>query len=125
MGNGTTENITSKVEWILRVGVFGTFLGHGLLAININPAWIPYLTILSFTPVQAQLIMPFIGTVDVIVAFWVLFKPNKYLLIWAFFWALATAVIRPLSGEMLLTFVERAANWAAPLALYFYNYRKG
>ncbi len=124
MGSGATVHNTSKVEWILRIGVFGTFLGHGLLAININPAWIPYLTILSFTPAQAQLIMPIIGAVDVIIALWVLLKPNKYLLLWAFFWALATAVIRPLSGELLLAFIERSANWAAPLALYFYKYRR-
>jgi len=114
--------MTSKIEWVLRIGVFGTFLGHGLLAISINPAWIPYLTTLGFTPEQAQLIMPVIGSVDVIVALWVLIKPNKYVVLWAVFWALTTAVIRPLSGELFLTFVERAANWAAPLALYFYRF---
>jgi hypothetical protein len=116
--------MTSKLEWVLRIGVFGTFLGHGLLAISINAAWIPYLITVGFTPEQAQFIMPIIGSIDIIVALWVLLKPNKYVVLWAVFWALATAVIRPLSGELFLTFVERAANWAVPLALYFYKFNK-
>lgn len=96
--------MTSKIEWVLRIGVFGTFLGHGLLAISINPAWIPYLTTIGFTPGQAQFIMPVIGSVDIIVALWVLFKPNKYVVLWAVFWALATAIIRPLSGRVISNF---------------------
>ena len=114
----------SRIEWVLRIGVFGTFLGHGLLAISLNPTWIPYLTTLGFTPDQAKILMPVIGSLDIIVALWVLFKPNKYVLLWAVFWGLATAIIRPLSGELFLTFVERAANWAVPLALYFYRFNE-
>jgi hypothetical protein len=114
----------SKLEWALRVGVFGTFLGHGLLAISVKVSWIPYLATVGFTTEQAQFIMPFIGSLDVIIAFWVLLKPNKYVVLWAFFWAFSTALIRPISGEVLLDFVERAANWAAPLALFFYRFKK-
>ena len=116
--------MTSKIEWVLRIGVFGTFLGHGLLAISVNPAWIPYLTTLGLEPEQIKVIMPMIGSLDILVALWILLKPNKYVVLWAVFWALATAIIRPLSGELFLTFVERAANWAAPLALYFYRFNK-
>jgi len=114
--------MTSKIEWVLRIGVFGTFLGHGLLAISVNPSWIPYLTILGFAPEQIKVVMPVIGSLDIIVALWILLKPNKYVVLWAVFWALSTAIIRPLSGELFLTFVERAANWAVPLALYFYRF---
>jgi hypothetical protein len=113
--------MTTKIEWVLRIGVFGTFLGHGLMAITSNPSWAPYLITIGFNQAQALNIMPFIGSLDVIVALWVLIKPNKYVVLWAVFWALATAIIRPLSGELFLTFVERAANWAVPLALYFYR----
>lgn len=113
--------MNTKIEWILRIGVFGVFLGHGSLAIIANPAWVPYLTFIGFTSAQAIHIMPFIGSVDVIVAFWVLLRPNKYILLWAVFWTLLTAIIRPLSGESILTFIERTANWAAPLALFYYR----
>ena len=27
-------------EWILRIGVFGTFLGHGIFALMIKQSWI-------------------------------------------------------------------------------------
>ena len=115
---------TSRIEWILRIGVYGTFLGHGLLAISVNPSWIPYLITVGIPPEQAQFIMPIIGSIDLIVALWILLKPNKYVVLWAVFWALATAIIRPLSGELFLSFVERSANWAAPLALYFYKFNR-
>jgi hypothetical protein len=116
--------MTSRLEWVLRIGVFGTFLGHGLLAISVNPSWIPYLVSVGINPDQAKMLMPVIGSLDIIVALWVLLKPNKYVVLWAVLWAMATAIIRPLSGELFLTFVERAANWAAPLALYLYKFKK-
>ena len=108
-----------KIEWVLRIGVFGTFLGHGLFAIFSNSTWIPYLTTVGFSPEWAVKIMPVIGAIDLVVAFVVLFKPLKPIIIYAVFWTFATALIRPISGESVLAFVERAANWAAPLALYF------
>ena len=110
------------VNWILRIAVFGTFLGHGLVAIGVNPGWVPYLATLGFSVESIKTIMPVIGYLDLIVAFWVLLKPNKYILWWAVLWAFSTALIRPISGEPILAFVERAANWAAPLALYFFSF---
>ena len=40
--------MTTTATLILRIGVFGTFLGHGLVALQGNPAWIPYLTTVGF-----------------------------------------------------------------------------
>ena len=31
------------IDIVLRIGVAGTFLGHGLIAWSVNPSWIPYL----------------------------------------------------------------------------------
>jgi hypothetical protein len=114
----------SKLEWILRIGVFGTFLGHGLMATSVNAAWVPYLTTIGLSPETARVVMPIIGGLDIVIAFWVLIKPNKYIVLWAVFWAFSAALIRPISGEIILAFVERAANWALPLALYFYKFGK-
>jgi len=114
----------TKLEWVLRIGVFGTFLGHGVLAISVNPSWVSYLTLFGLTLPQISVIMPVIGSLDLIVAVIILLKPNKYILLWAIFWAFATAVIRPISGEDIWSFVERAANWALPLAVYFYRIDK-
>ena len=110
------------VQLILRIGVFGTFLGHGLMAIGVKSKWISYLMTVGFSRGQAINIMPFIGYLDLVVAFWVLIKPNKYVVMWAIIWTFSTALMRPLSGEPILEFVERAANWAAPLALYVMLY---
>lgn len=113
-----------KIEWILRVGVFGTFLGHGFIAASINPKWVVYLNSIGFTDELALKIMPVIGVIDIIVAILILVKPMKPVVLYAFVWALLTALIRPISGESFLEFIERSANWAAPLALYFLIYKK-
>lgn len=47
----------------------------------------------------------------------VLFKPIRLVLLCAALWAFATALVRPFAGLPVLVFVERDANWAAPLAL--------
>ena len=107
------------VDLILRIGVFGTFLGHGILALQVNPAWINYLLMVGFSSEQAGYVMPMIGGLDIVLAVWVLIKPNRYILYWMVLWAFLTALMRPLSGASILQFIERAANWAAPLALLY------
>ena len=107
-----------KVIWILRIGVFGTFLGHGIVALSGNEGWLPYLEFVRIEGPVALQAMMVIGVMDILVAFSTLVKPSRYVIIYAIIWAFCTALIRPLSGESWLAFVERAANWAAPLALY-------
>jgi len=115
-------NSQKLVEMILRIGVFGTFLGHGLVALQVNPGWIRYLESIGFTSNHAQTLLPIIGSIDLIVAFVILIRPIQAVLIYAFIWAFLTALIRPISGESILGFVERASNWATALALYVYLY---
>jgi hypothetical protein len=117
--------LNKKIEWVLRIGVFGTFLGHGIFAFLSNPDWVSYLTIVGFSTEWAMRIMPVIGTIDILVAIVTLFKPLKPVLIYAVIWAFLTALVRPVAGESILTFIERAANWAAPLALYFVILKSG
>jgi hypothetical protein len=113
---------TNKFELIARVGVFGTFLGHGIVAIGVNTKWIPLITTFGFSKSQAIFLMPFIGIMDVMVAVITLFSPIRSILIWASFWAFLTALSRPLSGDPLIEFVERSANWCLPLALLAMQY---
>lgn len=105
------------IEWILRIGVAGEFIGHGLLAFAVKQSWIPYLTVVGFSPETSAALMPFIGMLDCVLALLVLLRPVRIALLWMTFWAFATALIRPIAGDSLLDFVERSANWAAPLAL--------
>lgn len=107
----------TKIEWILRIGVFGTFLGHGVLAVGVKESWIPLITAFGFSQDFARTMLPIIGTLDITVAVLSLFWPIRIILVWATFWAFATALARPLAGEPIWDFIERSANWAAPLAL--------
>ncbi|GJM30349.1 MAG: hypothetical protein DHS20C17_29840 [Cyclobacteriaceae bacterium] len=108
--------------WVLRAGIFGTFAGHGTLALMGNEKWLPYLELVGISGSIAFKVMFIIGIIDWVVALSVILRPSKYILMYAFIWALCTALVRPLSGEPWLAFVERGANWAAPLALYFTLY---
>ncbi len=108
-----------KVEWILRIAVFGAFLGHGVFALLVKKSWIPYFASVGISESAAVILLPLIGILDIIVAIFALVKPFRGVLIWATTWAFITALIRPISGEPIWDFVERTANWAAPLALLY------
>ena len=105
------------IEKFARIGIFGTFLGHGVVALNINPKWIPLITAFGFTPLQAIKIMPYIGILDIVIAFCILIFPVRIIVLWAIIWAFFTALSRPISGQEFVEFIERSANWCLPLIL--------
>ena len=116
----------NKVEWLLRIGVAGEFVGHGLLAIGGKPDWIGWISKLTSIDVTtAGTLLYVIGLFDVLVAIIILVKPIRPLLLWAAFWGFWTALVRPLVGIGWLDFIERSANWAAPLALYYFYKNSG
>jgi len=116
---------SKKIEWILRVGIAGEFFGHGMLAIGGKQDWINWTTqITGFDASTATTFILLVGIMDVLMALLVLVKPIRPLLLWMAFWGLWTAFVRPLVNDFSLNswydFIERFANWAAPLALYYY-----
>ena len=112
------------IELVLRIAVFMTFLGHGIVAIIGSPIWVVYIQTIGFSFEYATSLLPLIGILDLIVAVSILLKPNKYVVLWAVVWAFSTALIRPIAGESIWAFVERGANWGAPLSLYVLLIRK-
>ena len=113
--------LKDKVELVLRIGVFGVFLGHGIFAIEGKQRFIEMIQ--SMVPVDAATatsLLFAVGVVDILVAFSVLLKPQKYVLVYVTVWAFMTALARITAGDPVWDFVERAANWAAPLALLLY-----
>ncbi|MBI1974711.1 MAG: hypothetical protein HYS51_02630 [Candidatus Zambryskibacteria bacterium] len=109
-----------KAEWLLRIGVAGEFVGHGLLAIGGKTDWVGWISqMINVSAPTATTLLFLIGILDVVVALVVLLRPMKPVLLWAAFWGFWTALVRPLVGQSVLDFVERSANWAAPLALYY------
>ena len=114
------DNAISTIAFVkafLRIGIFGTFLGHGINAIIVKASWIHLITAFGFSNEFAIQIMPYIGVLDVLIALSVLIYPIRVVLIWAVFWAFITALSRPISGEPYIEFIERSANWVAPLVL--------
>ncbi|NND34814.1 MAG: hypothetical protein HKN76_19670 [Saprospiraceae bacterium] len=110
----------SLVGWILRLGVFGTFLGHGIFALMHKPAWLHFITFWGIPEEVAWKMMTAIGVIDLLIALITIVRPIGIVLLYATCWAFAAALMRPVSGGYFLDFIERSANWAAPLALYFW-----
>lgn len=116
-----TSVLKDKVQLVLRIGVFGTFLGHGIFALQGKQAFTEMIQ--SMVPVDAATattLLFMIGIVDLLVAFSILIRPMKFVLIYATVWSFMTAVARITAGDPAWDFVERTANWAAPLALLLY-----
>lgn len=109
----------TKIIWVLRIAVFGEFFGHGVLALGGKAQWIAWIEqMLRVDTALATNLLLIIGALDVALAIIVLVHPLRPALLWMTFWGFATALMRPLVGESWLDFVERWANWGAPLALY-------
>ena len=107
-----------KIEWVLRIAVAGEFLGHSVFALQGKAAWLEWISQLTgAAPATAGTLLTLIGLLDLLVAIIVLVRPIKIVLLWAAIWGFWTALVRPLVGEPVWDFVERFANWGAPLAL--------
>ena len=106
------------IEWVLRVAVAGEFIGHGVFALQGRKAWVDWFSIfgISDANLAAQLLF-FVGLLDVLLAVLILIKPVRLVLLWMAFWGFWTALMRPIAGDSIFEFVERWANWGAPLAL--------
>ena len=111
---------TKTIEWVLRIGVAGEFLGHGVFALQGKADWIKWIGELTGAGVDtATTLLTLIGWFDIVVALIVLVKPIRIFLLWAAFWGAWTALVRPLVGLPVWDFIERFANWGAPLALFY------
>ncbi len=112
-------------EWVLRIAVAGEFLGHGVFAMQGKAQWIGWISSMTGMGTESATAVLFIvGLIDILVAALILVRPMKPVLLWAAFWGFWTALVRPIVGEPVWDFIERWANWGAPLALYILMYRR-
>ena len=111
-------NSNKTIEWILRIAVSGEFIGHGIFALQGKVQWAGWISkMIGVGNETAVQLLFFIGLFDLFIALIVLVKPIRLALLWAAFWGFWTALVRPLVGESFWDFIERFANWGAPLAL--------
>ena len=105
-------------QWILRVAIAGEFIGHGVFALQGKAQWVKWFSTFGVTdPGMATKLLFAVGLVDLAIALVALVKPLKPVLMWAAIWGFWTALLRPIVGEPIWDFIERWANWGAPLAL--------
>ncbi len=110
---------SKKIEWVLRVAVAGEFVGHGVFALQGKQSWIGWIQQLTGVDTGlAATLLTLIGLTDLLVALIVLVRPIRAVVLWAAIWGFWTALLRPIVGEPIWDFVERWANWGAPLALF-------
>lgn len=109
---------TGLISWVLRIAVAGEFIGHGAFALQGKQQWVGWFANFGISdPGLATQLLFLVGLTDMAVALVILVKPIRAVLLWAAFWGFWTALIRPIVGESTWDFVERSANWGAPLAL--------
>lgn len=101
----------------LRVASALCFIGHGTFGILTKPIWCNYFAVFGIGHDLAYRLMPLVGSVDLLLGLSLLFYPTRAVLAWLVGWGAVTALLRPLSGESVGEFIERAGNYGAPLAL--------
>lgn len=108
------------VEWVLRISLFGEFLGHGIFGLQLKKRFLEMLTaFIGVTGDTAVTLLKIIGAIDIVVAVLAIIKPFRIVLIYATVWGFLTALARPIAGDPIWDFVERWANIGVPLALLF------
>jgi len=109
---------TKTISWVLRISVAGEFIGHGVFALQGKKDWITWTQKLGGMEASgATQFIFFVGLLDLAMAVVVLIRPVRLVLLWMAFWGFWTALVRPLVGMPVWDFIERWANWGAPLAL--------
>ena len=139
--SGDKATLHTQLHWTLRITAALCFIGHGTWGLITKSGWLPFFASQGIEPEIAWKLQPLIGLFDILMAVILLKKPNRTILIWMFLWALWTAILRPLSGNLekvqvdgewviqLATdsmrvakmqtweFWERAGNWGPPFIL--------
>lgn len=105
------------VPWILRLGVAGCFIGHGAFGVITKAAWLPYFAVGGVSEPLAWRLMPWVGSMDIVLGVLALVWPCRAVFLWATLWAVWTALLRPLAGEPVWETLERAGNYGVPLAI--------
>jgi uncharacterized membrane protein YphA (DoxX/SURF4 family) len=93
------------------------FIGHGAFGIITKPIWCNYFAVFGIGHDMAYMLMPVVGTLDITMGLILLFYPIRVVPAWLIIWGIATASLRPLSGEPFAELIERAGNFGVPLAL--------
>ena len=90
----------SQLHWTLRITAALCFIGHGTWGLITKSGWLPFFASQGIESEIAWAMQPLIGAFDILMAILLLRGSNRAILIWMFLWALWTAILRPLSGNL-------------------------
>jgi hypothetical protein len=110
------------LEWLLRVVTAGAFIGHGAFgAVMAKEAWFGYFGAVGIdaATVEAASLISLVGWFEIALGLVILVKPIRAVLLGMVLWKIGIEFLRPLAGEPLWEFIERASNMIAPLALIY------
>jgi hypothetical protein len=110
-------SLEPKLHYTLRLATGMCFIGHGAFGVITKSVWCNYFAVFGISHDLAYRLMPWIGSVDIILGTTMLIYPMRAVAAWLVIWGVVTALLRPLSGEPFAEFIERAGNFGAPLAL--------
>ena len=107
-----------RLQWLMRISMAGTYIGHGAFGIIGKASWLPYFNLTGFSDSQGWELMPVVGTMDILFGILILVWPMRAVMLHLSVWGVATAMFRPLTGEGLWQEVfERGGNYCVPMAL--------
>jgi hypothetical protein len=112
----------TRIGWVLRIATAGALIGHGGYgAVMAKAAWVGYFGVLGIdaATVEVASLVVLVGWFEIALGVAVLCKPIRGLLLGLFVWKVTTEFLRPLAGEPMWEFIERAGNLVAPLALIY------
>jgi hypothetical protein len=105
------------IYYTLRFASAMCFIGHGAFGIITKQIWCNYFAVVGIGHDMAYTLMPYVGSIDILLGLSLLVYPIRAVAGWLVIWGIATALMRPLSGESFAEFIERAGNFGAPFAL--------
>lgn len=106
-----------KIYTTLRIAMAMCLIGHGAFGVITKSVWCNYFAVFGIGSDLAYRMMPVVGMADIITGLLILCYPLRAGVWWLMIWGAVTALLRPLSGEPLAEFPERAGNYGAPLAM--------
>jgi hypothetical protein len=112
----------SILEAILRVVTAAAFIGHGAFgAVMAKEAWFGYFGAVGINAatVEVASLIPLVGWFEIALGVFILVKPICAVLLGMVLWKVGIEFLRPLAGEPMWEFIERASNMIAPLALIY------
>ncbi|MGB0460355.1 MAG: hypothetical protein ACPGH0_04170 [Opitutales bacterium] len=112
--SGEIDTVQKQLHWTLRITVALCFIGHGAWGLITKSGWLPFFASQGIEPAIAWKLQPLIGAFDILMAVLLLVQPRRIILVWMFLWALWTAALRPLAGN--LEKVQVNGEWLVQLA---------